>query len=567
MSERRESETVTSALTRVAAWEWELENDRLRLSVSIERVLALPKPIPMAREQDFVGRLDARSAEKLRGAMKRLILEREPFVLLLNFSAGGEQREIEVHALASERKNGRVTRVGGIAAQAGMHKSPVEMAQVQNQIARFTNADTVTGLLNRNAFYRKMDDLLAGRDEASSILSLRIGEMRLVNEACSLDDGDELLREVADVIRALTPEEALLARTGGGRFFICLPQHAGGARVVAERVSDGVRDYQFVRADQVFSLSVAIGIATQTSARESAAELAARAQSASRLASSHGRSQIQDYDPSNTDVKRHAGDLEWSARLHAALVEGNFVLYQQPIEPLQPNNGMRLVELLLRMRGPDGELILPDRFIPVAERHQLMTTVDRWVVREALPLLTQVPDDVGFVLNISGQSLGETGFFSFIADQISLSDVNPQRIAFEITQTAAISNFERAIRFISIYRGLGCKFLLDDVGSGNNSLFNLRRLPVDMVKIEGSFVRGMLNDRVDEVIVRSVHEIAKTSNMLSIAESVESKATLSRLREMGIDYAQGYWVGEPEELTVTSLGEALRQSRLRVSQA
>lgn len=562
------SDLPASPLKRVAAWEWEMEPDRVRLSVAPEPLLGVAGPIRMSESRDFIDRLDRRSRARLRRAVGDLLEDDEPIAIVVHFTIDGATHDIELHGRISERINGRATRIGGVVAEATQfHGTTLGVGQIQQRIKRVAETDVVTGLLNRDAFYRYANEVLIDEGLEPTLLSIRIGEVGLINETCGPDSGDELLRELAAVMRSIAPDEALLARTSGGRFCVLLPEVGDGAPAAAENIADALRNYQFVCNQQVFSLSTAIGIAGRRSSSESAAELVTRARSASRLAAESGRNQVQEYDPSDTDMQRHTSDLEWSAKLHSALVEGNFVLYQQPIEPLQTGSDLRLVEVLLRMRGPDGELILPQRFIPVAERYQLMTNVDRWVVREALPMLRQLPDDIGFVVNISGRSLGETGFFSFVADQLRLSGVAPARVAFEITETAAIGDFERALRFISIYRGLGCKFMLDDVGSGSNTLFNLRRLPVDMIKIEGSFVRGMVENKVDATIVRSLAEIARAGGMLSIAEAVETRECLNQLREIGIDYAQGYWIGEPEELSVASLGEALKRSRQQAADA
>lgn len=557
-----------SPLKRVAAWEWEIESDRLRLSVAPEPLLGVPGPIRMSCAKDFCDHLDEESRHKLRSAVTALIEGDQPLGMVVHVTVAGELHEIELHARVSERVDDRAIRIGGVVAEATQFRGVgLDAEQVRQRVQEIAETDVVTGLLNRDAFYRRADDVLADGAEHPTMLSIRIGEVGLVNESCGLDAGDELLRELAAVVRSMAPENALLARTSGGRFCVLLPGVQEGGRASAEGIADSLRDYQFVCNEQVFSLSTAIGVARRRSSSERAADLVTRARAASRLAAASGRNQVQEYDPKDHEVQRHASDLEWSAKLHSALVEGNFVLYQQPIEPLQPGSGLRFVELLLRMRGPDDELIMPRKFIPVAERYQLMTIVDRWVVREALPLLEQLPKDIGFVLNVSGRSLGETGFFSFVADQLRLSGVEPARVAFEITETAAIGDFDSALRFISIYRGLGCKFLLDDVGSGTNTLFNLRRLPVDMIKIDGSFVRGMVTEKVDATIVRGLTEIAKAGGMLSIAEAVESQEILAAVRALGVDYAQGYWLGKPTRLSVRSLSEALSQSRERAADA
>lgn len=562
------SRAPSSPLKRVAAWEWDVEHDRLRLSVAPEPLLGVAGPIRMSNVHDFIDHLDDASEVRLRKAVRSLVDEEVPMEIVVQFTIDGTAHDIEIHAAVSERVDGRVTRIGGVVAEATQfHGVTFDVNQVRQHIERAAETDVVTGLLNRDAFYRHTDEALADEGMQPTLLSIRIGEVGLINETCGPDAGDELLRELAAVMTSIAPDDALLARTSGGRFCVLLPEVGEAAQIAAEHIADALRDYQFVCNERVFSLSTAIGVAKRRSNSERAADLVTRARSASRLAAQSGRNQVQEYDPADSEVQRHTSDLEWSARLHSALVEGSFVLFQQPIEPLQPGSDLRLVEVLLRMRGPDDELIRPDRFIPVAERYQLMTNVDRWVVREALPLLKQLPEDIGFVLNVSGRSLGETGFFSFVADQLRLSGVAPARVAFEITETAAIGDFERALRFISIYRGLGCKFMLDDVGSGTNTLFNLRRLPVDMIKIEGSFVCGMGKDKVDATIVHSLAEIARAGGMLSIAEAVESRDTLSRLRDLGVDYAQGYWLGEPEELTVASLGEALKRSRQQAADA
>ncbi len=550
------------ALAGFSVWEWDVDSDRLRFSVPLQEIAALAEPWDPKTAMEFAQGLDPVSAEQWRQAAHELFAEsgaRQHLTVRVN----GTNSLLHLNASSWEQANGQVTCVRGVVASEATLKS-FGSNLLQRRIKQMAATDSVTGLLNREALLTQVDRALAPPDADGVLLYLRVGEVELINETCSIDSGDEMLREVAAVLRDRVADSSIVGRTRAGHFCVFLSGvPAEGARLVAEEVVDALRDYQFTCNEKVFSLSCAVGVAS-ASAGEAATDIFSRGRKACRAAVQGGRSQIYEYDPGHTEVLQRSGDLEWSARLHEALVEGHFVLYQQPIQPLTSGGQTRLVEILLRLEERGGEIVLPDQFIPVAERHGLMTTVDRWVVREALPLLSQVPDNIGFVLNLSGQSLAEDGFFSFVADQLHLTGVDPGRVVFEITETAAINDLDRALRFIAIYRALGCQFVLDDVGSGSNTLANLRRLPVDMMKIDGSFVRDMVEEEVERIIVRSFHQVARASGLISIAESVESREAMVQLAEIGVDYVQGFWVAEPERLEVNRLEEVLDRARERV---
>jgi Amt family ammonium transporter len=257
------------------------------------------------------------------------------------------------------------------------------------------------------------------------------------------------------------------------------------------------------------------------------------------------------FEENDLILAKHRGDMQWLQRIRQALDQDEFLLYRQTIQPLDGDDGAWRREILLRMRGEDGRVILPGGFLPVAERYHLMPAIDRWVIKKALAILQDFEEvgSEGYVsINLSGQTLCDDGFLQFVTSAIQASGVPPQCLCFEVTETTAIANLSRAVDLIKTLKGMGCRFALDDFGSGLSSFGYLKNLPVDYLKIDGAFVKDMEDNPIDKAMVHSINEIGHLMGIETVAEFVGNETVMHMLAEMGVDYAQGFHIGKPQPL-------------------
>jgi EAL domain-containing protein (putative c-di-GMP-specific phosphodiesterase class I) len=323
-----------------------------------------------------------------------------------------------------------------------------------------------------------------------------------------------------------------------------------------EELRRAIKDCRFLWEDKTFEIGVSIGVVPLVADSGDLATTLSAADSACFFAKEQGRNRIQVYQSDDKVVVQRHGEMQWVHRITRALAEERFCLYFQRIMPLlTPQVGRLHGEILLRMIDEQGQLVSPATFIPAAERYNLMPSIDRWVIRTAFKTMAQTlpeaPDRtavVGVSINLSGQSLCDDHLLEFVIEQFQQSGIAAERVCFEITETAVIANLARAMHLITSLRELGCRFALDDFGSGLSSFAYLKRLPVDYLKIDGSFVRGMLENPIDYAIVDSINQIGHVMGILTIAEFVENAAILSQLRALGVDYAQGYGIARPQPL-------------------
>ena len=367
--------------------------------------------------------------------------------------------------------------------------------------------------------------------------------------------GDDLLRQVSALLRTKLRARDTLARLGGDEFGVLL-EHC--SVVEAKRVANSLREllqgFRFGWNDKSFTVGVSIGLVPLAQAGETLAAVFSAADSSCYAAKEKGRNRVHVYRPDDTVLAQRDGEMRWMPRIQQAFADERFRLYYQPIIPMGSNalNGAH-GEILLRMLDETGRIVLPDAFLPAAERYGLMPAVDRWVVRRSLEALSARADiggDVVFAINISGQSLGAADFLDFVTEQIDATRVAPHKLCFEITETSAVSELAHALRFIDTLKALGCRFALDDFGTGLSSFSYLKSLPVDYLKIDGGFVKGLVADDIDQAMVEAVHHIGHIMGLKTIAEWVESQAILSKLKQIGVDYGQGYALGYPRPLDV-----------------
>ena len=429
-----------------------------------------------------------------------------------------------------------------------------EQRRLSSEIAYQATHDELTGLGNRRAFEQALAhafERTRGQALHHVVCYLDLDDFKVVNDTCGHIAGDAMLREIANLFAGLLREEDQLCRIGGDEFGILLTgQSVAAALLVAERLQQCLAGYHFVWLDQSFGVGVSIGMVALDAHTESVGALLQAADSACFVAKDAGRSRIHLYAIDDPALAQRYGVMEWVSRIEHALLHDRFVLYAQPIAPLQGDAPDGLYcEILLRILNEQGGLVPPGLFMPAAERYHLASRVDRWVVTHALQWVAAHQDRIGqCAINLSGQSLGDEAFMAFVLQALKDAKVPYPKVCFEITETAAISNLQTANHYIDTLRARGCKISLDDFGSGLSSFAYLRNLPVDVLKIDGQFVKDIAHDPISLAMVKSIHEIGCLMGKSTVAEFVESQAIFDLLREIGVHYAQGYAVGYPVPL-------------------
>lgn len=426
------------------------------------------------------------------------------------------------------------------------------------QVSWQASHDALTGLVNRASFDRKLDQLLqetrvTGR--IHSMLYLDLDQFKIVNDTCGHVAGDDLLRQIASTLAAHVRAGDTLARLGGDEFGVLLTDCS---ERVAQRIANEMRqmilDFRFIWEEKTYSVGVSIGVVIITAQSESVERVLSAADAACFAAKDGGRNQVHLYQPHVGEAAQRQGEMRWVSRLHAALEEDRFHLYVQPIVPVDTRAGRQgHHEVLIRMEDESGQLVMPGDFIPAAERFGLMPKIDRWVVDQVFSLIKRecqalLESGCRFAINLSGGSVNDQDTLLFIGEKLSEYRIPPGMICFEITETAAIANISSANHFIRTLKQAGCLFSLDDFGSGLSSFAYLKNLPVDYLKIDGAFVRDLADDPVDFAMVQAINQVGQVMGLRTVAEFVESERILQRLREIGVDFAQGYAIARPRPL-------------------
>jgi len=419
--------------------------------------------------------------------------------------------------------------------------------------------DALTGLPNRREFEVRLERALkTARDlnEEHTLCYLDLDQFKIVNDTSGHVAGDELLRQLAALLQARLRDRDTLARLGGDEFGVLLENcNLQQAQPIAELLRQLVKEFRFVWHDKSFAIGVSIGLVPITAESDGLSSLLSYADAACYAAKDRGRNRVHVYQAEDADLVKRQGEMQWVTLITRALEENRMRLYVQPILPLHPHTEADThYEILLRMLGDDGELVLPMAFIPAAERYSLMPSIDRWVIGAvftAFPALFPHAQDGKSIctINLSGHSLCDEKFLDFIERQFNINQIPCAAICFEITETAAITNLTEAIRFIHALKAKGCKFSLDDFGSGLSSFTYLKNLPVDYLKIDGAFVKDMEIDPMDRAMVESINHIGHVLGLKTIAEYVESEIILDHLKQIGVDYVQGNWLIEPQPLS------------------
>ncbi|MET1083535.1 MAG: EAL domain-containing protein [Burkholderiales bacterium] len=429
--------------------------------------------------------------------------------------------------------------------------------KLAQQLSHQATHDTLTKLVNRGEFERRLTHLLASASPYAphALLYLDLDQFKVVNDTCGHAGGDDLLRQISALLRTELRARDTLARLGGDEFGVLLEHCAlPEAKRIANNLRELVHGFRFGWQDKSFHIGVSIGLVPLIQAGETPSGVVSAADSSCYAAKEKGRTRVHVYQADDSMLAQRHGEMRWMPRIQQALADERFRLYYQPIVPIAPSMlKEQRGEILLRMLDEEGHIVPPGAFLPAAERYGLMLAIDRWVVGktlEALSASTPREGDVMFSINVSAQSLGAADFLDFVIEQIEQTGVSPRTLCFEITETSAVSELAHVLHFIEILKARGCRFALDDFGTGVSSFSYLKTLPVDYLKIDGGFIRNLVTDEIDRAMVEAVHRIGHIMGLRTIAEWVQSEAILETLREIGVDYGQGYASGEPRPFVI-----------------
>lgn len=427
----------------------------------------------------------------------------------------------------------------------------------RQQIFFLTNHDALTGLPNRKLLEERLESTLASakmQGSTHALLYIDIDFFHRINDSFGHLAGDELLRRVTPVLQAAVRKGELLARIGGDEFAVLIENcSAEFAQQAAVQLRDAVQAWQFEWSDKAFQVGVSVGVVAITRLSPNLSGVLSEADTACFTAKEQGRNRVFAFHDATTSQYMRQTSRGWLKRINDALAEGAFTLLYQPILPIEEPRTMAMprVEALLRMSESGGELILPMSFIPVAERYDLMRTIDRWVIERAfadyrrLSKLRGDPAPAEFSINLSGHTLSSPEFAEWMQDKLLEYGVPPNCLYLEVTETAAIANVERARALIESLRTMGVRFFLDDFGSGLSSFNYLKHFPVDGLKIDGLFVKGVAKNYLDYALVESIHKIGVGLGLQVVAEYVESEEIAKKLAQIGIQSGQGFYLGPP----------------------
>ncbi len=418
--------------------------------------------------------------------------------------------------------------------------------------------DPLTGLDNREYFSRRLGALIedAQRGGAThALVYLDLDQFKVINDTCGHVAGDELLRQTTAILKTVVRSGDACGRLGSDEFGILLENSTlERAEAIAKRLQAGISDHKFIWDKKIFSIGSSIGLVMITKDRKDIYSALAAADDASYVAKELGGNRVRVYEDTESVFLQRRGEMEWISKLKRAVEENGFRLYYQAIVPIQDPGKRHQCEVLLRLLD-DGKVVHPADFLPAAERYNLMPEIDRWVISKTIDAYCQIRErgesalrDYVFCINLSGASLADESSLGFIESRFERAGVPPSSFCFEVTETAAIGNVASASRFISELKGLGFSFALDDFGSGFSSFNYLKNLPVDYLKIDGSFVRDIVDDPINRSMVEAINGLGKLMNIQTIAEFVVSGESLEKLRGIGVDYVQGYHTGAPAPL-------------------
>lgn len=427
--------------------------------------------------------------------------------------------------------------------------------QLTAQLSFQATHDSLTGLVNRAELERRLGlklESAAKPDQLHSLLYLDLDQFKVVNDTCGHSAGDELLRQLGQMLSTHMRSQDTLSRFGGDEFGVLLEGcPAAPALQIAEELRQAIAEFPFLWKGHTFSVGVSIGHVCFGDTPMTLGEILSKADEACYLAKDLGRNRVHSHQPGDEELARRHSEMEWVMQIRKALKEDRFALHAQQIFHLTDQQSPPHFEMLLRMRAEDGSLVAPMSFIPAAEHYNLVPAIDRWVIGAVCRHLgEQIRRDPQAVpprcaINLSGDSVTDAHLADYVRGQFEATGVPGSCICFEITETSAIGNLSHAIRLMQDLKAEGCQFALDDFGSGMSSFAYLKSLPVDFLKIDGTFIRDIADDPIDYAMVKAIHEIGQLMGIKTVAEFVENDRILAELRRIGVDYGQGYGLAKP----------------------
>jgi diguanylate cyclase (GGDEF)-like protein len=417
--------------------------------------------------------------------------------------------------------------------------------------------DAMTGLMNRSGFDAQLHEsrkALKGNDDAHQLIYFDLDSLQLVNDTFGNEGGDEVIVSFAQLLKDVLPKNGVATRLTGDDFAILLTHSTvSDALNLTDQIRKGGSKLRYLQGDKSLQVSFSIGIAQFDHNAKDGTEVVTAARFACDMAKDHGRDRVEVYDRGDQSIIRRYDDMHIVSQIQNTLDCDGFELMAQPIVPLAGDDNRQRYEILLRMKDGAGNNVPSETFFSAAERYQMMPQIDRWVVSTTLSKLTEHRDylkstGASFAINLSGQSLGDDEILNFIEDEIESTGVPASSLCFEVTESAAVSNRRKAQAFINALREKGCRFSLDDFGAGLSSFAYLKNFKVDTLKIDGSFIRDIVGNRISEAMVVAITQVAKVMELETVAEYVEGAATLKVIARLGVDFAQGHAVGKPQPL-------------------
>jgi diguanylate cyclase (GGDEF)-like protein/PAS domain S-box-containing protein len=438
-----------------------------------------------------------------------------------------------------------------------------EIRGLTRQMSYQAAHDALTGLINRREFERRLEEAMdsAVTEEAVHVLAyMDLDRFKAVNDSCGHIAGDNMLREVANLIKDQVRDSDYVARLGGDEFgTLLIGCPIDKAQQIANDICSAVADYRFVWQDKIFNIGISIGLVEVSHASGTQKDVMSAADSACYVAKQRGRGQVHVYSARDEAIARERGDIQWLRLLQNALRDNRFELVTQPI--IATGSGAASgpsIEVLIRMPDERGRIGDSADFLRSAERYQLMPQIDRWVINAALAAINngeiKLASNRSCAINIGGQTLSDESFLSFVVEALDHSGVAPESVCFEVTESAISTNVQYAQRFIEVLHGIGCEFALDDFGSGLGAFSSLKHLPIDYLKIDGTYTRNLDSDQVNQEMVGAMIKLARTMQFRVVAEQVEEQSDFDWLRDAGIDFVQGNFVDSPSALGSSTTG-------------
>ncbi len=444
-----------------------------------------------------------------------------------------------------------------------------ELRGLTRQMSYQATHDPLTGLVNRREFERRLQEAMdhAHAEESTHILCyMDLDRFKAVNDSCGHLAGDNMLREIASLIRNQVRDSDSVGRLGGDEFgtlLIGCPLEK--ATQIATDICGAVSDYRFVWQDKIFNIGISVGLVEITQASGSLQDIMSAADSACYVAKQRGRGQVHVYSARDEAIARERGDIRWLRQMQSALHEDRFQIALQSIIATAGQDSGPAYEILIRLPDERGRIANSAEFLRPAQRYQLMPQIDRWVVAATLSAMNageiRLPRGRSCSINISGQTLSDEGFLGFVVDSLDRSGISPGSICFEVNEGVVSTDVQHVQRFIEVLHGIGCEFALDDFGSGLGSFSRLKRLPVDYLKIDGAYTRGLPADDINQEMVTAMIKLARTMEFRVIAEQVESQQDFDWLRDHGVDFVQGNFIDEPTALGSASTSGTFRALR------